>query len=282
MLTISLNAVWSALKFVYSVIKFFVNKLIQKFLFPVYYRSHGVWVHRNRIGAHWKPLGTHLEYSIYIGKLTDPEPRHTYIAIRAKERSIITRASFVFEAASAFQRYQEPIILHDLDRIPIKWTMRNIPNDRVFHSPDQGIIFQLNSYRFTNIELTMPNGIVIKECNSLKSTLTHTWFLNSEWIRVDGRYLNLDAIKFCRDDIAIYWRFGFCRAKYYYPGLCRSRLTIIVICNFLSRPLSAVMSSDLAVKFQFWLAALTFWHFSEEGKLVPRFSKGLRVRGVDL
>ena len=273
-LHIPLTAAWSAFKAAKATVTWLCNKVTEQIALPVYRRSHALWVDRNRLGAHWRPLGSYLEYSIYVGKLTDPEPRHTHIAVRAREGVKVERASFVFEAASGFQRYQEPITLHNLDQRPIKWTTNNVPPDELVHASDQGIIFRWDTYRFTNIELAMLDRGGIKELDSLTSHLTHTWLLNSEWIRVSDVFLNLDAIKHCREDLAIYWRFGFCRPTMYHPGPRRRGLTIFDISVFLSRPLKAVMSSDLAVKVQFWLAALTFWRFSEEGKLVPRFAKG--------
>jgi len=282
MLTISFKTVWSAFKMAKAILAWVGSKVAEKILLPLYCRSHVIWVNQNRLGAHWWPLGAHLEYSIYIGKLTDPEPRHTHIAVRAREGVKVVRASFVFEAASGLQRYQEPIVLHDLDCTPIKWTTKNVPHDELVHVSDRGTFFKWDTYRFTNVELTMLDGALIEERDSLTSRLTHTWLLNSEWIRVDDVFLNLDAIKRCREDIAIYWRFGFYRPTHYYPGPRKSGLSTFDLCTFLLRPLRAVLSSDLAVKLQFWLAALTFWRFSEEGKLVPRFSNGLRVRGISL
>ena len=268
----TLKAVWGTFKTVKAAGSWVLGQATTRIALPIYRRSHALWVSHHRLGAHWRSLGAHLEYSIYIGQLTDPKPRHTVLAVRAREGVKVDRASFVLEASSAWQRYQEPIDLHNLDRTPITWTTTKIPPDELVHASEEGIAFRWEEYRFTNIQLSISGRDAVREPDSIAATLTHTWLLNSEWKRVDEFFLNLDAIKRCRQDISIYWRFVFCRPIVFHGGPRRRGLTRFDVLRFVAQPLKAVMSTELAATVQFWVAAGTFYRFSDEGKLVPRFA----------
>ena len=259
------------------------GRAVRAFVLPLYRRSHARWVRRTRLGSEWRSLGNHLEYSIWVGQLTDPEPRHSRIAVRALPGVQVECASFVFEAASESQRFQEPITLHDVDRTPITWTMRNIPHDEPIVFPNGNIGFRWDSSRFTNIEIRVAGAAAVREPNSFRSTYTHTWFLNSEWINLDGVFHNLDAVKLCKENIAVYWRFGFCTPKVFSAGRV-DRVTTQDVVTLMTRPVARLMSSRLAVAIQFWVAALTIYRFSDDGELVLRLSSraeaGDRESGV--
>jgi hypothetical protein len=262
---------WGILNGARKAVSWLYGRAAQLIALPVYRRSHGRWVRRNRLGTDWRQLGSYLEYSLHIGQLTDPLPRQSRIAVRALPGVTVERASFVFEATGHAQRYQEPVTLYNLDETPVTWTMSQVPHDEPIVFPSGGISFRIDNSRFINIEVTVPGRGVIRERDTQRSYYTHTWFLNSEWKRFDDVVFNLDAIKCCKQNIAIYWRFGFFSPMVYSSRA--PRFSSYQLMFFATRPLANLMATKWAVSAQFWIAALTFYRFTEEGELAPRFAK---------
>lgn len=99
----------------------------RKLFLSTYHRSHELWAQRHRLGAHCKSYYGHLEHSLYLAQLTDPEPRTSMIAIRATGEDI-ARPSLIFEAESDVVRFQEQVTMVNVNQKAIVWTMTSIPS----------------------------------------------------------------------------------------------------------------------------------------------------------
>lgn len=94
--------------------------------YKTYSEAHHRWTKRNGFGARWEKLGTHVEYSLYLTKPTDAEPRVSKVAFRAADAAVV-RFDCVFEAEGAGLRYQEAITVHGLDRSPVVFPLTHVP-----------------------------------------------------------------------------------------------------------------------------------------------------------
>lgn len=231
--------------------------IVTKCLFlPTYRRSHAIWVDHHRLGTHWTKCGEHLEYSLYLAHATDPEPKISKIAIRATGQDL-HRVSMVFEAESDVARYQEPIVLHNVDPKAIVWTLTNIAYQNLSQVNEKaGIRFSLDEYRFRNVQVTLDDGTEDRAFDTMQTSLTHTWHWNSDWNYRWGRYWNLDAAKWAKQQMALYWRFGFGmpQAPEYGPSGTSASFNLTQLWVAATRPLSRVMATNMLLTLQFWLA----------------------------
>jgi hypothetical protein len=269
---ISARAALRAWVVVKSAVLWIKKHVEDRLLLPLYQQSHAVWLKRNSLGSYWRPLGEFLEYSLCLGQATDPVPHESYIAVRAKAGHQVERVSFVFETASRVERFQEAITLYDVDQTQITRRMSNIPHDQVFRSLDGDIFFRWDTSRFTNIELIVAGHGLVKVPDFRQGNAFHSWFWNSDWVVVKGMFLNVDAIKYCKQDIGGYWRWIFCMPKVYTAGRTKGVTTQDLI-TLSTRPIAALMSSNFMVSLQFWVGASTLYWFTDEGKLEPRWVK---------
>ncbi|WP_172670442.1 hypothetical protein [Chromobacterium subtsugae] len=197
-----------------------------------------------------------MEYSLYLAHATDQDPKVSRIAVRAT-RQDLHRVSMVFEAESDVVRYQESIVLHNVNRKAIVWTLSNIPHQMLIQtSVNEGVRFSLDECGFRNIKVTLDDGTEKHAFDTMQSSLTHTWHLNSEWKYRWGRYWNLDAVKWAKQQMALYWRFvfGMPRVRVYTPSGPPTQFNLTQLWIVATRPLAWVMATNMLLDLQFWLA----------------------------
>ncbi|MBL5827574.1 hypothetical protein [Serratia fonticola] len=251
-----------------QIVKFVYTWATQKLFLATYRQSHIAWVRRHGLGANWKPLGEHIEYSLRLAQLTDPEPRKSKIAFRAKDQQV-DRMSLVFMAKGSAGYHQQEITLFDIGSTPVIFILDQIPyQDLVCASESQGIYFSIENYQFRRCEI-VKDRVQIKVPDSLTAHLTHNWLLNDEHVRRWGHWWNCNLIKWAKHEIRGYWKYGFGTGtqqmrfySLYTPGMLPVRL------------LTAFMSSRWMVSLQFWGAIWSsLYRLSDEGKLVRHSRK---------
>jgi hypothetical protein len=235
-----------------------VSGLVTKKLFmSTYHRSHELWAKRQRLGSHWKSCGDHLEYSLYLAQLTDPEPRISKIAIRTTGGDI-ARLALTFEAESDVARFQEQVTMVNVNRKAIVWTMTNIPYQRFVELHEHvGPRFSWDAYRMRDVRIKLQSGEDVAPFDTMTSHLTHTWFLNSEWELKWHRFWNLDAVQWAKHRIAQYWRFrfGMPAVRIYGPSdssantITRRQVLVVI-----TRPIAWLMMNKHTIAIQFWFA----------------------------
>ncbi|MEM5332378.1 hypothetical protein VSR34_38800, partial [Paraburkholderia sp. JHI2823] len=136
--------------------------------------------------------------------LTDPEPRVSRIALRAKDQEL-AKLELVFEAIGSFGRHQEKISIDNLDRRPGVRVLDQIPHDELVEASDRGIYFSVDSYKIFNCHVQLPDGQTVRQPNSLRASLMHNWLLNDEWITRWNRRWNCNALRWAKGGIREYW-----------------------------------------------------------------------------
>ena len=240
-----------------------------------YIRSHRLWTKRHQLGVHWERCGEHFEYSLYLAHTTDPEPRTSKIAVRATGENIAS-VSMLFEAESDVARFQEQIAMININQKAIVWTLTNIPHQQFVELHDRaGIRFSWDAYKMCNIRIKLQSGRDTPLFDTPTSDLTHTWFLNSDWIFRWGQFWNLDTVKWAKNRLAQYWRFrfGMPGVRTYGPTTTSSQaLKPWRVFAIATRPIAWLMAQDSAVTVQFWLAIWSrLFVLNEESQLQLRW-----------
>lgn len=251
------------------------ERLTKRLYLPTYRKSHEIWMKRHRLGAHWHSCGDHLEYSTYLPNSTDPEPRIPRIALRAKGENI-EHASLIFEAESRVARFQERIVVTNVGKKPVIYSMVNIPHQELVQADERGIRFSLDEYILFDIYIRLESGLEFRKKSSLRASLTHSWLINSEWENKWGQPWNLDVLKFAKGELAGYWRFVFGAngMRRYTPNGCTSRPFGSVI----RKPIAGLMATDLLVSTQFWLAIWSgLWLLNEDWRLECRWKRNVKA-----
>ena len=255
-----------------------VGSLVTKKLFlSAYRRSHELWAKRHRLGARWESCGEHLEYSLYLAQFTDPEPRTSKIAIRTTGEDV-THLSLIFEAESDVARYQEQVTMVNVNKKAIVWTMSNIPHQRFVEFHDRaGPRFSWDACKMRDVRINLASGRDVVPFDTMTSHLTHTWFLNSEWKFKWSLFWNLDALRWAKQRLAQYWRFGFGMpaVRTYGPSASSAKtITLGRMLAVVTRPVAWLMSTECATTIQLWLA---LWSglcvLNDESQLQWRWSR---------
>lgn len=252
--------------------------LVTKKLFlSTYHRSHELWAERHRLGSRWESCGEHLEYSLYLAQLTDPEPRTSKIAIRTTGEDV-ARLSLIFEAESDVARFQEQVTMVNLNQKAIVWTMTNIPYQRFVEFHDRaGPRFSWDACRMRDVRIKLQTGKDVASFDTMTSHLTHTWFLNSEWKFKWNRFWNLDALQWAKHRLAQYWRFGFGMPAVRIYGPSSSSANTITFRQMLAvvtRPIAWLMAKESAIVIQFWFALWSgLYVLNDESQLQWRWSR---------
>jgi hypothetical protein len=230
------------------------QRLTKAMFYKTYSDAHQRWTKRHRLGARWQKLGQHVEYSLYLAKPTDTEPRVSKVSFRAVEIGV-TKFECVFEAVGAGVRYQDAITVHDLDRSPIVFNLVSIPSQKFLSHLENDIRFSVESYQFRKCVVELVGGQSVTEFDSLTSHLTHTWLLQDTWSRRWGVCWNSNSIAYAKREIEMYWRWGFgIRGGSVYTPLPSRRSSKKTFWSFWRRTVVWLMSSPWIVTLQFWAA----------------------------
>jgi hypothetical protein len=164
--------------------------------------------------------------------------------------------------------------------------MAQIPiEELLFVNDKHGIQFTWNQFHICVKQLKFEDGIEVLPYETLRSSLTHTGFLNSEWNKLWGVHWNLDAIKFARTELKIYWRHGFGHPRniVYLPHeewikVKPKFIPFWRVKVFLTRPIAWTMSTDILLRIQFWVAIWSgLFLLSDEVGLQWRWTKKVKV-----
>lgn len=244
------------------------NWLRNKLFLQIYVQSHSFWASMRALGSQWQNTG-YFEYSIYLPQMTDPEElRSTRLALRSSGKPIAT-LGLVVEAVSTRYRFQQSVSVHDIDTTPVIVTLSGIPHQDVDRfDPAHGVLcFNWNQCSIKVNKLICGDGTEVKCFSLATSTLTHTWFLNSSWVRFNETFYNTDAIEFAMREIGEYWKFGFMNNALPYPIGQGSKGPAF----YLVLPVRWLMANRFCVWLQFWLS---IWSkrggFDREGRFTRR------------
>lgn len=226
--------------------------LLKRMVLPTYRLSHERWARHHRLGAHWEPLGEHIEFSVDLERPTDSAPKASRIAFRGKTTEV-TKLKIVFEAWGGSVRYPENITVYDIDERPIIWTLANIPCQDIVVLDDGRVQFSIEQFQLRRCELLLKGGTHIKLPDSMIATLGHNWFLSDEWVFRWGLHWNVNSIKWAKISIQEYWRFGFGRPKVIVYSPFSNKSYREPFWRIGLRPIGWVMSLSWVVTAQFWL-----------------------------
>ena len=229
------------------------RQVTRALLFKTYSEAHQRWTKRNGFGARWETLGKHIEYSLYLTKPTDAEPRVSKIAFRAVDAAVV-RFDCIFEAAGAGLRYQDAITAHDLDRSPVVFPLTRVPSQNFLSHLKGDIRFTLESYQFRKCSVSLEGGQV-PEFDSLTWHLGHNWLISDTWNRRWGTFWNCNSITYAKREIEIYWKWGFATGgRSVYTPLPRRGHSKRLFWNFWRIAVVWLMSRPWMLTVQFWAA----------------------------
>lgn len=229
------------------------QRVTKVLLYKTYVRSHMKWNSRHQLGAWWRPLGDHLQYSLRLAQPTDPHPHVSRLALKSTGQTL-ANVDFYFEASGAGVRYQERISACDVNQTPIIWTLTNVPVLKFIGGEPDGIAFSVEEVQLRQCVVRVSNGEVLPPCNSMRSDLTQSWLMSDDWAYQWGHWWNCNAIKFAKGELAMYWRWWFGRPRDpVYTPLTRRRRNKSMLTSLL-RGLGGLMALPPIVTVQFWLA----------------------------
>ncbi|VWD54729.1 hypothetical protein BLA18110_07968 [Burkholderia lata] len=245
------------------------DRLTQRIMRPTYEWSHEKWEQRERLGSWWYSLGDHVEYTIRVATLVDPESYSSQIAFRSPKAEL-DQLDLVFDAFGSGVRYQHQISISGLDGRPVVHTLTHVPRDDFLDHIKEGIFFSVESYKITNCRIRLHSGETINVEDSKTMHLDHDWILNGKWVTRWGRTFNCNAIDWAKRDIQLYWKFGFGRPKVIVFSADPSRCTRITAWRRLAIALGQVMGSHWLVTVQFWLAIWSGLYVLNEDERLQR------------
>lgn len=229
------------------------QRVTKVLLHKTYVKSHIKWNSRHRLGAWWRPLGEHLEYSYRLAQPTDHHPQVSRLAIRATGQTL-ANVDFYFEASGAGIRYQDRISACDVNRSPMSWNLTNVPVLKFVGGKLDEIAFSVEEVQLRQCVVTLSSGEILPTCNSMRSYLTQNWLMNDDWAYQWGHWWNCNSIKFAKGELAMYWRWCFGRSRYavYSPYAKKGSRKSILSSMF--KILGALMGLSPVITAQFWLA----------------------------
>lgn len=256
----------------------YITKLLLR---KAYLRSHESWVRRHRLGARWRPLGDYLEYSLQLAQPTDTKPRVSRVAFRGKRQDISYLEVF-FEATGGGIRYQEKICLCDVDERTIVYSMWNIPCQELIEASEERIIFSIETVQFRKLKLELEGGGVISQCDSHVSFLMHNWLMRDEWKFRWGVWWNCNSIKWAKQRLQDYWRWGVGAPKLRVisPSIAFSRREPLWMSGV--RGIGWLMGRPWLVTMQFWVAIWSgLFILNDKNELQWRWKKATTTDSID-
>lgn len=250
------------------------RKVEKALFYKTYLQSHRRWTSRHGLGSYWEPLGEYLEYSVRLAESTDVHPQESKIALRAKSGTV-SHFEGVFEGQGMGVKYQDLIIAVDVDTTPLIFKLNNQPVCEVVDVTSDNVRFSIDTYRIYHSSVVISDGRSIPMREGLTQTLTQTSTFNSEWAERWGMQWNLDAVKFAKQELEIFWRwFGtFAYSGMYVPVADGEPKHAAPWVRGLAKVVGWVMSSRWLVKAQFWLAIWSgLWVLSADGCLKWRWA----------
>ncbi|MBW6391002.1 hypothetical protein [Billgrantia antri] len=247
---------------------------VTRFLFlKTFRRSHEAWARRHHLGARWIPLGSYLEYSLQLAKPIDAGAKVSKLAFRSKKHNILNLEVF-FEAVGGGIRYQEKICLSDIDERPIVCSMVNVPCQELITLSNNKIMFSIESVQFRKCQVELEGGEVVSQFDSQISYLTHSWLMHDEWKFRWGVWWNCNSIKWAKQRLQDYWRWGFLAPKFRVisPSTVLSRREPLWMSGV--RAIGWLMGRPWLVTMQFWVAIWSgLFILNDEDELQWRWQK---------
>ncbi|WP_240023791.1 hypothetical protein [Serratia marcescens] len=227
------------------------EKITRLWLLKTYQKSHEYKFRRNQLGAHWEPLGEHLEYSMRLVHSADHESVKSRLAFRAKG-ALVENLSLYFEASGHGIRYQQKIELVNLDQSVLIVNLNQIPRQELMEISERGIYFSITETQFTQCIVTLPGGKKQPSFDSQRFSLMHGWMFRDTWERRWGVLWNCSAIEDAKKEMKLYWR---CRlGEYGYFSLNHPRFGPLTLNGMFRKGLCKLLVNPYSITLQFWLA----------------------------
>lgn len=227
------------------------EKITRLWLLKTYQKSHEYKFRRNQLGAHWEPLGEHLEYSMRLVHSADHESVKSRLAFRAKG-ALVENLSLYFEASGHGIRYQQKIELVNLDQSVLIVNLNQIPRQELMEISERGIYFSITETQFTQCIVTLPGGKKQPSFDSQRFSLMHGWMFRDTWERRWGVLWNCSAIEDAKKEMKLYWRWRL--GEYGYFSLNHPRFGPLTLNGMFRKGLCKLLVNPYSITLQFWLA----------------------------
>ncbi len=241
------------------------GKITRLWLLKTYQKSHAYKFRRHQLGAHWEPLGEHLEYSKRLAHSADHESVKSRVAFRAKG-ALVENLSLYFEASGHGIRYQQKIDLVNLDKSVLIVNLNQIPRQELMEVSDRGIYFSITDIQFTQCVITLPGGKKQPPFDSQRFSLMHGWMLRDTWERRWGVVWNTSAIEDAKTEMKSYWRWRL--GEYSYFSLNHPSLVPITLKGVFHKYLCRLLINPYLITLQFWLAIHSGRYDLGDGRLI--------------
>lgn len=173
-------------------------------------------------------------------------------------------------------KYQDRIIAVDVDETPAVFKLNNQPLCELVDVTEDRERFSLYTYRFCHGDIELSDGRNILIAEGMTQTLTQTSTFNSQWSERWDMHWNLDAVKFAKQELEIYWRwFGTfsCSGMYVPVGNGGPKYAAPWV-RVGAKAIGWVMSIPWLVTAQFWLAIWSgMWVLDQDDRLRWRWRK---------
>lgn len=241
------------------------EKITRLWLLKTYQKSHEYKFRRNQLGAHWEPLGEHLEYSKRLAHSADHESIKSRVAFRAKG-ALVENLSLYFEASGHGIRYQQKIDLVNLDQFVMIVNLDQIPRQELMEISERGIYFSITETQFTQCVVTLHGGKKQPSFDSQRSSLMHGWMFRDTWERRWGVVWNCSAIEDAKKEMQSYWRWRL--GEYSYFSLNHPRFGPLTLNSIFRKGLCRLLINPYLITLQFWLAIHSGRYDLGDGRLI--------------
>lgn len=241
------------------------EKITRLWLLKTYQKSHEYKFRRNQLGAHWEPLGEHLEYSKRLAHSADDESVKSRVAFRAKG-ALVENLSLYFEASGHGIRYQQKIDLVNLDQSVLIVNLNQIPRQELMEISKRGIYFSITETQFTQCVVTLRGGKKQPPFDSQRFSLMHGWMFRDTWERRWGVVWNCSAIEDAKKEMKSYWRWRL--GEYSYFSLNHPRFGPLTLNSIFRKGLCRLLINPYLITLQFWLAIHSGQYDLGDGRLI--------------
>ncbi|HDR2782462.1 hypothetical protein [Enterobacter sichuanensis] len=241
------------------------EKITRLWLLKTYQKSHEYKFRRYHLGAHWKPLGEHLEYSVRLAHSADHESVKSRVAFRTKG-ALVENLSLYFEASGHGIRYQQKIELANLDQSVLIVNLNQIPRQELMEVSERGIYFSITETKFIQCVITLPGGKKQPSFNSQRFSLMHGWLLRDTWERRWGVVWNCNAIEDAKTEMKSFWRWRL--GEYRYFSLNYPSFRPLTLNGMFRKGLCRLLINPHLITLQFWLAIHSGRYTLGDGRLM--------------
>ena len=247
--------VLSATKLVWKGGRLVWEKITQRYLQPIYQRSHAAYLRRHRLGAVWHPLGNLLEVSSetvnIFTKVCGREPR---IALRTRNTILqpVKMARLLVRVKGLERRLQETVVAYNIGHEPEKLMLTNVPLEDLFWN-GKTLVQTIMEISVALLEVHH-SGIspALGWSSEIHLHPTYTDHLNGTFAWKWGQLYNLDQYLRARQELADLIRYALLQPHEYLSW--RPRLTLW---GHIRRAIFRTLTSKLVLAPAFALLVIT-------------------------